>query len=530
MKKKCINRIGIDIGGTNTDGVIIDENKKIITSYKTPTSNDLISGVKTVLTQLFGQSQILPENIAGIFIGTTQATNAILQARNVSRVGVIRLAGHNPETLLPCYNWPHFLRENVLAGFVTLDGGFECDGREITLCDKDKLLYATKKLYDLGAESLAITGVFSPLNPAQELWAQDIIEREYGKKFPITLSHIIGTVGFLERENAAILNATLINTMSQAFSFMQEACALFTSAPVFVTQNNGTLMTLEQACKYPVLTIAAGPTNSFIGGARLAGLTDAIIVDIGGTSTDIGLVKNGFARRSMHNASVGDVTLNFPMPDVLSIALGGGSEIVCDNNSVSIGPKSCARDLITQSQIFGGPLLTLTDCAVKAGNLEIPGALLDRISVDKKQSQKIIMQARESIEKLITRMAGQYKDLPVVFVGGGAALFNKNLLYDRCVIPNYFDVANAYGAACSRVAATIDAVVCLDERDRILEKLSAQVCADVVAKGVNGSVSIVQKEIIPYFYVPGNKARVIVTAAGEFGFTSGEVLDKFAKV
>ena len=331
---------------------------------------------------------------------------------------------------------------------------------------------------------------------------------------------MIGTVGFLERENAAILNAALINTISHAFSCMKKVCGLYTQAPVFVTQNNGTLMTLEQACAYPVLTIAAGPTNSFVGGARLAGLSDAVVVDIGGTSTDVGLVKDGFARRSMHNACVGGVALNFPMPDVLSIALGGGSEIVCDDKQlVTIGPKSCARNLTTQARIFGGPLLTLTDCAVKSGYLEISNVLPERVGINKELAQKIIMQAREKIDTLIVRMAGQYKNLPIIFVGGGAALFNKNLLGDKYLVPDYFDVANAYGAACSRIASTIDTIVCLDDRDKVLNELSIQACAAVRAQGVHGEIYLVQKDIIPYFYVPGNKARVIVTAVGEFSFT-----------
>lgn len=104
-------------------------------------------------------------------------------------------------------------------------------------------------------------------------------------------------MGFIERENSTILNAALKKVMTEVFSGLTATASEFGLAcPFWITQNNGSILTSTQAIKYPVLTIAADPTNSFIGGRKLTQLKDAIVIDIGGTSTDIGIIRKGFPR------------------------------------------------------------------------------------------------------------------------------------------------------------------------------------------------------------------------------------------
>lgn len=329
MKNSYI--IGVDIGGTNTDAVLVDQNQKIICAVKTTTTNDISIGFSTALNQLLKQSGILPETIQGIFLGTTHATNAILQKKDLFRVGVIRIAGQSPEALPVAYSWPKDLKEAVIVGSETINGGFECHGGPLTALCKDETRRAIQRLFDKQIESIAIVGVFSPLNAEQEQIVSNLVCEVFGDNFPISVSHEIGGIGFIERENSTILNASLKRVMRQGFCSLQAACLkLNLICPLMITQNDGSLIEMTRAIDYPVLTISAGPTNSFIGGARLSNLENVIVVDIGGTSTDVGFVRGGFPMRSLNKSNIGGVSLNFSMPDVLSVALGGGSIIRFD--------------------------------------------------------------------------------------------------------------------------------------------------------------------------------------------------------
>src|SRR5690606_1733015 len=123
-------------------------------------------------------------------------------------------------------------------------------------------------------------------------------------------------------------------------------------APFYISQNDGTLMTPNHVERYPVLTFASGPTNSMRGAARLAGLGDAMVVDIGGTTSDVGMLMQGFPRESAVAVAIGGVPTSFRMPDVLAIGLGGGS-IVRDNGT-RIGPDSVGYRITEEALVFGG--------------------------------------------------------------------------------------------------------------------------------------------------------------------------------
>src|SRR5438874_2436992 len=141
----------------------------------------------------------------------------------------------------------------------------------------------------------------------------------------ITLSEEIGRIGLLERENAAILNACLQELGSRTVAAYGDALAAAgITAPLFLTQNDGTLMSAEYAQRFPVLTFASGPTNSMRGAAFLSGLQEALVVDIGGTTTDVGALQHGFPREAGVAVEVGGGRTNLRMPDVSSIGPAGG--------------------------------------------------------------------------------------------------------------------------------------------------------------------------------------------------------------
>ena len=129
-------------------------------------------------------------------------------------------------------------------------------------------------------------------------------------------------------------------------------------ASLFMSQNDGTLMDTEFASQFPVLTVSSGPTNSMRGAAYLSGVSDGIVVDIGGTSTDVGALVKGFPRESAVAVNLAGVRTNFRTPDMVSIALGGGT--VVEREPWRIGPESVGYRLTDEAMVFGGETLTTT--------------------------------------------------------------------------------------------------------------------------------------------------------------------------
>lgn len=513
MRKKY--KIGIDIGGTNTDIVLVDSNLEIAAHAKTGTTVQVHHGVKTALKIIIDETKISSEDIQGIFIGTTQIANAIHQRHDLHRVGVIRIAGNNPQSLPSCYAWPEDLKK-IVVDTVTVDGGFECDGSPITPINPVQIRAAIATLLKKKMESLAVIGVFAAINPRQELLVKEIAHDMTKGELPISLSHQIGGTGFIERENSTILNASLKRVMANVFKSLTSSCTeLGLACPLWITQNNGSILDLPQATEYPILTISAGPTNSFIGGMKVAQLENAVIIDIGGTSTDVGLVSKGIPRRCLNNSRIGGVTLNFPMPDVYSIAMGGGSHVAIEKSSIEIGPQSCANKFFTQSVSFGGKQLTLTDIALALGYFEIPGAKVKNIQLPHRACKAVINEAVRKVYELISKIGPEELQLPIVLIGGGSSLLPKSLLDGRFIIPPYAHVANAYGAALSEISSTIDTVVSLEDRQKVLEQLQEQAIQSAIQRGADfKTVKVVDVNIIPYHYMPNRLARVIVRASG----------------
>ena len=137
----------------------------------------------------------------------------------------------------------------------------------------------------------------------------------------------------------------------------------------YLTQNDGTLMSAEQAVRFPILTVGSGPTNSMRGACALAGLSDALVIDVGGTSTDVGILVNGFPRESSAAVEVGGVRTNFRMPDLISIGLGGGTIVRGEGDAVRVGPDSVGYRVVTEALVMGGSTPTLSDVSVKLGRL-----------------------------------------------------------------------------------------------------------------------------------------------------------------
>lgn len=359
-------RIGIDVGGTNTDAVIMN-GSAVLAGVKAPTTADVMSGVIEALDRVMTASGLAPSAVDVVMIGTTHFTNAVVQRRDLAKTGAVRLGLPATASLPPMVDWPEDLRDVIGNNWWLAHGGNEFDGRPISALDEDELVGIAAQIREKGISSVAVTSVFSPVSSEFERRAGEILQRELPEAH-ITLSSDIGRIGLLERENAAIMNACLRDLSAHVVeAFRKAIAAAGIRGRFFLTQNDGTLMDAAFAERFPVLTFASGPTNSMRGAAFLSGVKDAIVIDIGGTTSDVGSLTKGFPRQATVAVEVGGVRTNFRMPDVFSIGLGGGSLVVDGPKGVTVGPRSVGYRIITEALIFGGATLTTSDVIVAAG-------------------------------------------------------------------------------------------------------------------------------------------------------------------
>ncbi|WP_407270419.1 hydantoinase/oxoprolinase N-terminal domain-containing protein [Radiobacillus sp. PE A8.2] len=511
-------RIGIDVGGTHTDAVILDEQYNVISETKEPTTEDVSTGIYRAVKKIIAEANVPKEDIIYAMLGTTHCTNAIVERKRLNKVAAVRIGAPATIGIKPLIGVPDDLR-NILGKHVYIvRGGNEFDGREIAELDTAHLSEIAHELKGK-VDSIAITSVFSPVSTEHEHHAQKIFQEILGEDVAISLSSEIGSVGLLERENATILNAAVMDVArNTANGFVQALKEEGVNAKVFFSQNDGTLMSVEYTVKYPILTVACGPTNSIRGASYLTNQSDALVVDVGGTTTDIGVLVNSFPRQSSLAVEIGGVRTNFRMPDITSVGIGGGTIVrVNEDGSVKLGPDSVGYRLQQEAYVFGGDILTTTDIIVAKGMGDIGDATkvadLDKDMVDKAFSKLV-----EQVEEAIDRMKTTADPVPVILVGGGSVLLPEKLKGASVVHrPDHFGVANAIGSAISQVSGQIEKVFKLDElgREKTLELAKEMAKEEAVAAGADPfGVEIVDFEDVPLAYLPGNATRIRAKAAG----------------
>ena len=507
-------RIGIDVGGTNTDAVLM-EDRTVIGWAKSPTTRDVSSGITNVLTALLDKTIVAPSVISAVMLGTTHFTNAVVERKSLSRTAIVRIGLPATSALPPFVDWPDDLREAIGGVSFMVHGGYEFDGRPIAAIDEAEIRGVAKQIRDAGISCIAISSVFSPVNPDQETRAAEIILSEIPDA-RISLSHEIGRIGLLERENAAIMNACLSPLAIKIVqSFKNALTGLGIQAPFFISQNDGTLMSAEFVEKYPVLTFASGPTNSMRGAAFLSGLKDAVVVDIGGTTSDVGVLVQGFPREASVSVRIGGVRTNFRMPDVLSFGLGGGSHVNAE--PLQVGPQSVGYEITSRAMVFGGSELTASDIAVAAGLADM-GDPSRVAGLDKTLVDNALHRMWEMVEASVDRAKTAPGDVPVILVGGGIVLIGDKLNgVSELHRPEHASVANAIGAAIAQVGGEVDRIFSLDgvSREKVLEQAKEEARQRVLREGgIPESIEVVDVEEIPLAYLPGNATRIRVKAVG----------------
>ena len=508
-----MKRIGIDVGGTNTDAVLVADGQ-VINSVKTATTTDITSGIVAAIKALDVVVD-LRSGVDALMIGTTHFINAVVQRRHLTQVAAIRVALPATSALPPFTGWPEDLAALANGGAWLIEGGHDYDGRRFMPLAINAARAAAKQIRERGLKHAVVTAMFSPLDASDEETIATILREEI-PGVSITCSHLLGGIGLLERENAALLNASLIALAEDTINAFQEAKAqIGISAPLYVTQNDGTVAEASRAAAFPVFAFASGPTNSMRGAAYLSGIKEAIVVDVGGTTADFGHLRLGFPREANAVVHVGGVRTLFRMPDLISIGLGGGSHV--NPEAMSIGPLSVGYRLTHDALIFGGKTLTATDIAVAGGLLDLGDhKLVAHLGAD--TVREVLSQVKEIIEENIDRMK---TDVTLIVVGGGAFLVPEKLQgVARVVRVKHGDCANAVGAAIAQVSGEVDQV--FQGTSRVEAIAAARKLAEsraVLAGADAESLIMVEVEETPIAYLPGNAMRVRVKVVGDIRIT-----------
>ena len=242
-------RIGylcLQLHRTNTDGVILDPSRSsessrgIIAWHKASTTSNPSDGINNVITAMFSRSKIDPSTVASVTIGTTHFINAVVErdASRLAKVAVVRLCGPFSKSVPPCIDWPVELSSLILGYYCRVQGGLEVDGNLIDEIDPDEIREQAKIIKAKGIENIVINGIFSPVDVMykQEESATEIIRQVYSEA-DIVMSKDVANLGFLERENAAILNASILSFARKTIASFQSAISrLQLRCSVFITQ------------------------------------------------------------------------------------------------------------------------------------------------------------------------------------------------------------------------------------------------------------------------------------------------------
>ena len=508
-------RIGIDVGGTHTDAVLLDGDE-VIASTKALTSADVITGILDALETILSERRGAEESVEAVMLGTTQFTNAVIERRELAEVAAVRIGMPSGVGLPPKIGWPEDIARCLGENVYMIRGGYLYDGWPLADLEDSEVDAVVGDLKAKKVEAVAISSAFSPMNPEPEkILAKRI--REAIPNVRITESHKIGRLGILERENAALLNASLLGFADRVVtSFVDAIRTRGLRCRFFVSQNDGTLMDAEFARQFPALTFASGPTNSLRGACKLTGLDNAIVVDIGGTTSDIGILQDGFPRESSIVIEVGGVRTNFRMPDILAIGLGGGSLVT--ESGQKVGPRSVGHELVTKGLVFGGDTLTATDIVVAAGDVAIgdPSRLRD---LDPDVVAAATRQMQSTLNAGIEKMKPSSDPLPVILVGGGAVLVTEKLdAASEMLRPEHAGVANAIGAAIAQIGGETERLVAYDKiaRKDAIKDVTADATRIALAAGADAStIRVADIEETSISYMAGNTTRLRVKVVGD---------------
>ncbi|MFN0155423.1 MAG: hydantoinase B/oxoprolinase family protein [Gaiella sp.] len=389
-----MKRIGVDVGGTFTDLVLVDEESGRITVDKVPsTPDDPARGVVEGIAQLCSKASVSVAEVDNLLHGTTVATNIVL-TQTGAEVGmlttegfrdILHIARHKKplnfslQQELPWQARPLVKRRHRLtvAERVTVP-----NGEVTTSLDDHEVRERVGQLREAGVEAVAVCFLHSYLNPAHEQRVKEILQEEFPEAFLSISNEVLPLYREFERFSTVALNAYVGPKVSRYVGRFADAMeeAGFRHG-VQLMQSSGGMATVEAAATRPVNLLMSGPVAGLIGGiwaGKVAGFDNVVTLDIGGTSADIGVAAGGQLRmRHLLDTKIGDYQAMVPMVDIDTIGAGGGSIAYVDQGGVfRVGPQSAGADPGPACYGRGGTLPTSTDAQLLLGRLRPDRGLL----------------------------------------------------------------------------------------------------------------------------------------------------------
>ena len=559
-----MKRIGVDVGGTFTDLIYVDDEAGTIQVHKLPTTPaDPSQGTIQGIRELAEQAGADPSELDQVFHGTTIATNIVIE-HNGATVGMITTEGYRdilhiarhkkPLNFsnyqdLPWQRYPVVRRRHRLTVPERIVG----DGSVLVPLDEGKAREQVRKLKDAGVEAVCVCFLFSFLNPVHEQRVAEIVREEFPEAFLSVSSEVVPQYREYERFSTVGLNAYVgPKVASYVARIQQELEALGVRTGLHLMTSASGVATAEAAIKRPVTLLMSGPVAGVVGGiwaGRQAGYDNVITLDVGGTSADIGLAQEGRLRmKHLLDTKVGPYQAMIPMVDVDTIGAGGGSIAYVDTGGIfRVGPRSAGAVPGPAAYGRGGTEATATDAMVNLGWL-LPEAFLGGgMSLDRDAAHRAFadgpaaalgMSVEEasmgavqilshsmvqSIEENSVRKGFDPRDFALVAEGGAGPLFAVAIAIEvgtpHVIVPPYPGIAAAMGLVATDMvyeyAATtyqrlskLDAVA-LQTR---FEELEGQAARQLEEDGIPADRVIVQRIVEARYLGQGYELRVDVAS------------------
>jgi len=401
-------RIASDVGGTFTDSIAYDSTSRRISVSKvstTPQAREVgtVEGLRRALDGLGASAQAVDY----VGHGMTTATNAVIQ-RKGAKTAFVTNRGFRDLLLIGRQDRPSLFDVDVVRApplvprelCYGVGGRIAAGGREIAPLDREGLVEAAADMRARGVEAVGVLFLHAYANPEHERRAKALLERELPGVVVCISTDVLGEFREFERASTVVLNAFLtpvmadyLGSLSGRLHDVDAGLGVGRDKPIMVMEAAGGLMTLDSARAKPVHTVLSGPAGGVVAGAHFARLVQAdpiITMDIGGTSTDISLIRNG-RPETTRNAKIGQIPIRLPVIDINAIGAGGGSIAwIDDGGALRVGPISAEAVPGPASYGHGGTRPTITDANLVLGRLHGETRLAGDLKLDADAARKAI--------------------------------------------------------------------------------------------------------------------------------------------
>jgi N-methylhydantoinase A len=414
-------RLGVDVGGTFTDLLLVDEKNGDTWTAKVPsTPADSSIGVLNGIAKICDEAGIDPTKITHVMHGTTVATNTILEGKGAT-VGLVTTQGYRQvlqiaRSFVPggLGGWVIYNKSAPLAPLaltVEAEERMGADGKVVTPLDKGKLEKELKRLKGRGVEALTVSLINSYANPANEREVAKVAKKVF-PKMPVSLSsEVVPEMQEYERTITTVANSYVRPKVDAYINNLRRNLRkdLNKEVQLHVLRSDGGLASATQARNYPVNLLMSGPAGGVSGAiwvAKQAGYPNLLTFDMGGTSTDVALVENGYAQLR-RETSVGDVTVRASSVDVRTVGAGGGSiaHVPELTGALRVGPESAGADPGPAAYNKGGEAPTVTDANVVLGYLPTDARLGGDMEIRRDLAEKAVKQVADALGLPLKRAA-----------------------------------------------------------------------------------------------------------------------------